>query len=617
MCGISGIFNFKNAEIPEERLTKMHQEIALRGPDDYDIWKDGGIGLTHRRLSIIDVSKNGHQPMFSEDKRFVIVFNGEIYNYKEFNTELVNKGYKLKSNSDTEVLLYLYMEYGEKMLHRLNGMFAFAIWDKHRQELFIARDRLGVKPFYYSFNADEFIFASEPKAIFAAGIKATLKESNINEWLLYRFIAGEETFFTNIKKLLPGHFMKLKADGRMHLQRWWHLGEQIANHSDIADPVSWFAETFQSSIRYRMVSDVPVGVLLSGGLDSSSVAASLKLNGYEGIHTFNVGFRNYENDESGIAGRLSQSLQFPYHTIYVEQQELRDALIQSTLNYDEPLVHLNDPQIYTISKLARSYVKVLLSGEGADEILGGYVRYKTAPLLNKYKIINALLKLTPEKYKPTRVKKMERYFQASSLNQLIISNSCNYFEYDFKLLGLPYLGISNQYRMQVLNEANTFFGNDITKKILYYDQHTYLQSLNDRNDRATMGASIECREPFQDYRLIEGIGHLSSRYVAKGKKGKVLLTESMKHILPDYILNFKKVGFGVPWKKLILESDALRAEFNAFITSDTFEQVGLGQSIGKRLTKAFMSNDADVYEHLTIQLFTFYIWKKYYLTKYC
>jgi asparagine synthase (glutamine-hydrolysing) len=616
MCGITGIFNLKEKPISEEQLTLMNNELKLRGPDDAGIYVHKNVGLAHRRLSIIDTSINGHQPMISENGNFIIVFNGEIYNYKEYITDLKSKGYKFRSNSDTEVLLNLYIEYGCEALPKLNGMFSFAIYDIKNEELFIGRDRLGVKPLYYAFDNNEFIFASEPKALFASGVLPTIKESNINEWLVYRYTAGEETLYSNVKKLLPGHFAVINKVNGLKIKQWWNLSERIQKHKEINNPISWFFDTFQSSVNYRMVSDVPVGVLLSGGLDSSSVAASLKRNGFNGIHTYNVGFKNYINDESEIARRFSKELGFPFHSIYLENEDLHESLIQSTINYDEPLVHLNDPHIYRISQVAKKHVKVLLSGEGADEILGGYIRYKTSNLIRIHSITSLLLSLTPERLKSTRIKKLERYFKLTNTEQLIMSNSANYFDSDFHDLGLPYLGISNDYRLKIATEAKELFGNNIKKRLLYYDQHTYLQSLNDRNDRATMGASIECREPFQDYRLIEGIGHLNSEFVVRGKKGKYLLTESMKSILPDYILNYKKVGFGVPWKKHIIESNSLRSEFNDFENSDIFDRIGLANDSKKQLFNTFWNTSIHHYDQLCIQLFTFFIWEKYYLKKF-
>ncbi|MES2559926.1 MAG: asparagine synthase (glutamine-hydrolyzing) [Bacteroidota bacterium] len=612
MCGISGILQFNNQHIDPALLIAMSQAIEHRGPDDRGVWHHQSIGFAHQRLSIIDTSTSGHQPMHSDDGNYTIVYNGEIYNHQEFKDELIARGFTFRSSSDTEVLLYLYITYGAEMLHRLNGMFAFAIWDHRKNELFICRDRVGVKPLYYYKDLNRFCFASEPKAIFAAGIEKSMNLQNINEWLMYRYVSGTETLLKNIQKLLPGHYAIVKRDGSMTTTRWWNLSERINNHAAIPNPEEWFEETFHSSVKYRMVADVPVGVLLSGGLDSSSIAASLRHSGFENIHTFNVGFRNYENDETSIARKFSESLGFKFHGIHVEKTALFQSVIQSTIQYDEPLVHLNDPQILAISGVARNHVKALLSGEGADEILGGYVRYKVFRFIRYRGIMTSLLAITPERFKNTRIKKLERYLAHGTISELIMSNGANYFESDFSNIGLPHLSFPNHYRNDIITEASRLYPNNPERQLLYYDQHTYLQSLNDRNDRATMGASIECREPFMDYRLIEGVGTLDSKNLLRGAKGKHILLQTMRKHLPEYITQYKKVGFSVPWMSLIEESEELSYEYNQFLTSDVFEMIGLPSEATSKLLYFAKHKEAN-YNQLLLQLFFMYIWQKYYL----
>lgn len=615
MCGISGIYNYNSEPVSLEAITKTSRALNHRGPDDFGYWLDGNIGFAHQRLSIIDTSNAGHQPMHSSDGNYTIVFNGEIYNHDEFRDELKAKGFVFHSSSDTEVLLNLFIAYGHNMLNRLNGMFAFAIWNKAKQELFVCRDRVGVKPLYYYHDQKTFRFASEPKAIFASGIKAQVNTENINEWLMYRFTSGEETLLTNIKKLLPGHYTYIKKDGQINPIQWWNLKTQIENHPIIKSPLEWFEETFHSSVKYRMVADVPVGILLSGGLDSSSVAASLKLNNYNGIETFNVGFHDYVNDESAIAKKYSSDIGFNFNGIHVEKHDLYQAVVNSTISYDEPLVHMNDPQIYALANHAKKKVKVLLSGEGADEFLGGYVRYKTFKYINYKSYIKTILKLTPERFKTTRIHKLERYLEFGGINQLTLANASNYFETDFNKIGLQYMGMSNPYRAKILAEAKQLYPKEPERQLLYFDQHTYLQSLNDRNDRATMGASIECREPFQDYRLMEGLGSLETKYLLSGSKGKYLLKTTMKKYLPEYILGHKKVGFSVPWKNLINNSEELNSAYQEFLESDIFELVGLNKSSKNTLIQ-YSQDKYNLFDQLLLQLFFMYIWKKHYLNQY-
>ena len=608
MCGIAGIINFTDELVKEDMLYRMGEAIKHRGPDDSGVWTNGKVGFAHQRLSIIDTSKDGHQPMHSSDKRYSIIFNGEIYNHNEFRAELKAKGFNFKSTSDTEVLLYMYMTYGASMLHRLNGMFAFAIWDEQKKELFVARDRFGVKPLYYYLDINKFIFASESKAIFATGVAKEINSANINEWLMYRYVAGENTLYKGIHKLLPGHTAIIKPNGHFRDTRWYHLGDRILSHAKINNPKNWFEETFHQSVKYRMMADVPVGVLLSGGLDSSSITASLKLSGFKDISTFNIGFKDYVNNESDIAQQFSNSLNYPFHSIKLEGNELYNTLIQSIHHLEEPLVHMNDPQILAISRYAKKHVKVLLSGEGADEIMGGYVRYKTFKYIGLRNQIYYTLKLTPEKYKNNRLKKLERYLKIGGLNQLIMGNASNYFESDFDELGINYLGISNDYRSRIMQEARLVFPNNPTKQLLYYDQHTYLQSLNERNDSATMAAGIECREPFQDYRIVEGIGTLNTNWLTAGKKGKKILFETMKHHLPENITSFRKIGLSVPWIKQIKESESLSELWNNFVISHKFNQEILDKVDLKPAIAIINKGESSHYEPLVLQYLMYYIW---------
>jgi asparagine synthase (glutamine-hydrolysing) len=613
MCGISGILQFNNKQIEGTKLINMSRAMLKRGPDDTGIYTSDYIGLAHQRLSIIDTSDAGHQPM--KRGKYTIVFNGEIYNFQELKNKLKQKGYSFQSNSDTEVLLYLFAEYKENMLPMLNGMFAIAIWDNELKELFLCRDRMGVKPLYYHLTNEALLFASEPKSIFATGIKSEIDSEQIPEWLLQRFVSGENTLLKGIKKILPGHYVYAKLNGEFSLKRWYKLSERINNHHTINNPEEWFEETFHSAVKYRMVADVPVGVLLSGGLDSSSVTASLKHSGYNNIKTFNIGFRNYEHDESKIAKQFADNLNFPFHSIYLEGEDLEQALKTTTVAHDEPLVHFNDPQIYAISNYAQKHVKVLLSGEGSDELMGGYVRYKTFRYLKQKNILKLILKFVPESKKSARVKKLERYLKSSTNEMMLLTNSANYFEEDFKNLRInEKLPLSN-YRYEVIKEAKKIYPNNPTRQLLYYDQHTYLQSLNDRNDRATMAASIECREPFQDYRLVEGLGTLPLKYLTSGKKGKAILVNTMKKYLPEYIVNYRKVGLSVPWLNMIMNSINLRDAWLTFPDRISNDHL-LFKELNIKKLHTEHANGNRLYEQLLIQLFMYDRWKEWYLKQF-
>ncbi len=614
MCGIAGILYFNNHRTVEDnRLTAMRDALLHRGPDFGSSFIENNIGLGHRRLSILDLSPLGNQPMFSDDERYAIIFNGEIYNFLELRPELEKKGFHFKSHCDTEVLLKMYIAYGEEMLDKLNGMFAFAIWDRKEKTLFAARDRVGIKPFYYVADHEQFLFSSEAKSFFAGGYPMELDESTFSELVLYRFVAGEETIFKNVKKLLPGHSIKIENQ-KITINRWWKLADKIASHPTISDPQDWFKETFNSSVKMHMISDVPVGVLLSGGLDSSSVCASLHEQGYQSIQTFNVGFRDFADDESSLATRLSKHYNYPSHSIYVEDDNLQKNLSISNYIHDEPLIHQNDPQIVAISRYAKKYVTVLLSGEGADEFLGGYVRYKPLKYSNQAGLIKNMLRLVPGSMKSKRIEKLERYFSLPSTDAMILLNASNNFPDELIKVGLQLTEIKNQYRNTMLAEAKEVYPDNVRRQALYYDQHTYLSSLNHRNDRATMAGSIECRVPFLDKRLIEGLGTLDDKWIFTGKKSKYLLKKSFENSLPEYITNFRKVGFSVPWIDFIKKSEKFSHQWNALEKSD-FLQYKIFSGINIKQLRSNVEKGDQSSQMLLRQLFFSSIWWDEYVEK--
>ncbi len=615
MCGINGMFHLQAQKKVDERiLTKMRDSLQHRGPDDKGIFIDRNIGLGHRRLSILDVSAAGHQPFFSDNGRFVLTYNGEIYNYKEFYSELTRNGFNIKTNSDTEVLIKLFELHGLKMLHRLNGMFAFAIWDKLEKKLTIVRDRMGVKPLYYTFNDDTFYFASEQKALFTAGIPLKIAQQGLEEYIFNRFVAGKNTLYQNIHKVLPGHAMTIHEGGKTTTEKWWNLKSEITNQPAIKNPIEWFRETFDDSVRMRMVSDVPVGVLLSGGLDSSSIMSSLYHQHFTGIQSFNMGFKEKAHNEAHLAKMLAEKLDYDFQTMQLEDDDLYNQLISATYFQDEPITHLSEPHILAISQMAKPAAKVLLSGEGADELMGGYVRYKALKhpsLLNAIAVFSNLDFVT----KQHRYDKLTRYAQITKKSDLVIYNGSNIYPQDIsKTYGINTLP-NNEYRKEIYNEAKSLYPNNLRRQALYFDQHTYLCSLLDRNDRCTMGASIECREPFLDPRLVIGLGSLEDRWLFSGTKSKYILKTAMAERLPDQILKFKKVGLSAPWGDYITKSPAFKEELESFIKSDIFQIPYLEHIDIKKLVKNLKNGDNRMTVYI-MPLFSLHIWMKTYTTKF-
>lgn len=615
MCGINGILHLQpQKKVDERNLIKMRDSLEHRGPDDKGLFIENNIGLGHRRLSILDVSLAGHQPFFSEDGRYVMVYNGEIYNYKEFYPELKISGFDIKTTSDTEVLMKLFQLHGLKMLNRLNGMFAFAIWDKLEKKLTLVRDRMGVKPLYYSFYNETFYFASEQKALFTAGVPLKMAQDGLEEYIFNRFVAGENTLYQNIKKVLPGHIITIQEGGKTTTQKWWNLKKEIQNQRKIKNPVEWFRETFDDSVKMRMVSDVPVGVLLSGGLDSSSVLASLHHQKYKDIQTFNMGFKEKEHNEAHLAKMMAEKFNYGFHTMQLEDKNLYDQLISSTYFQDEPITHLSEPHILAVSQMAKPAVKVLLSGEGADELMGGYVRYKALKYPSLLNSIATISNIELFSKKP-RYEKLLRYAQISKKSDLVIYNGSNIYPNDIA----QNFGINtpptNEYRRKIYKEAKSLYPDNLRRQALYFDQHTYLCSLLDRNDRCTMGASIECREPFLDPRLIIGLGSLDDKWLFSGKKWKFILKKAMEERLPNEILNFRKVGLSAPWGDYITKSPAFKDELDSFSKSDLF-QIPYFEHINiQKLLLNLQKGDTRMTPFI-MPLFMMHIWMKTYANKF-
>lgn len=611
MCGIAGIIYKKDQKVKKQDLETVGKSIAHRGPDASGIFTFENIGFVHRRLSILDLSDAGNQPYISPCGRFVLVFNGEIFNYQDFTAELSSKGYQFKSNSDTEVLLYILMEYGLEVLHRLNGFFAFSFWDKETGELILARDRFGVKPLFYADDPGKFTFGSEIKALITAGTSKILNSNALNELFFYRYVSGENTMYSGIKRLLPGHWMKVSRSGKIkEINRWFSLKDASQSHAAISDPLNWFEDTFNQSIKYRMISDVPVGTLLSGGLDSSSVLYSQSSQGYQGLSSWNISFSNYQHDESSVARDFSKSLGVDFHTREFKGDQLMGLVKESIHNHDEPLMHLQDGHILGIARYAKEKVSVLLSGEGADEILGGYVRYKVHDKAWRYQLLQ-ILKYVPEKFlKQVRLKKMKRYLSEGDEEFQMMSNSNETFLSDLRNFGGNSDHLEIPYRVKILKEAKSLYPKNRLRQLLYLEQHTHLFTLNDRNDRTTMGASIECRDPFLDPNLVIGVASLQDSYFETSGKGKKLLFNSIGKHLPDYITKHPKIGLSVPWNEYFLKQDEFRTHFEKMENSPLFEFETFEKLQIKKIISDFKKDGSTNYG-MVRQLFFLSLWHSY------
>lgn len=561
MCGINGIaFSSKSEKtINRSLLEKMRDVQVHRGPDDGGIFIEKNIGLGHRRLSIVDVS-HGAQPMFNEDESCVIIYNGEVYNHADYRAELEEKGHVYKTHCDTETILHLYEEYGTRCVEKLRGMFAFAIWDRNKKELFIARDRLGVKPLYYLFDEQgNLFFGSEIKTLLEAGaVKPELNYNALPDQLANHGTSGDETLFKKVKRLLPGHSM-LWRDGKLYVEKFWDVSfePKHAERSD-ADFIEEWRELFRKSVKLRLMADVPLGMFLSGGIDSSAICAMMSQMVDEPIKTFSVGFKEREANEFEYARIVSKAFKTEHHEITITPEQFFAELPNLVWHEDEPLGFIASVPLYFVSKLAQQHVKVVLTGEGSDEILAGYGRYeKTLMLLNygeKYekiapRFVRSLIKNNLESL--PKASKLSRTFLArtADVENLYFDNFAIFTkEMQAKLLSEDSKNcIKNLQPYEKLNEyLEKNDAVELLDKLLYADTKTYLHELLMKQDQMSMAASIESRVPFLDHKLVEFTAKMPQRMKLRDKNTKWILREAMKNILPREILERSKMGFPVP-----------------------------------------------------------------------
>src|SRR5438132_3988556 len=377
MCGICGIlYCGEERRVQRDTLAQMNTQIVHRGPDDDGFFVEGNVGLAMRRLSIIDI-RTGQQPISNEDESLWIVYNGEIYNHRELRSKLEARGHCYRTKSDTETIVHLYEEYGSDCVKHLRGMFAFAIWDRRARRLFIGRDRLGIKPLYYRYDGKTFLFGSEIKAILVyPGVKADFNQSTLAEYLAFGYIAGPETMFAGVQKLPAGHTLELNERGELKVEPYWDLSlRPDTDHRPRSSYVKTYRELLEECVASHLMSDVPLGMFLSGGLDSSAVAALATKIRREPIETFSVGYGEEEYSELPYARQVAEHLGSEHHEVRLSREEFFETLPQLIWHEDEPIVWPSSVSLYFLARLARKRVSVVLTGEGSDETLAGYTRY--------------------------------------------------------------------------------------------------------------------------------------------------------------------------------------------------------------------------------------------------
>lgn len=564
MCGITGIFDtIGRRDLGQAVLHRMNQSQFHRGPDAGGMHLEPGVALGHRRLSIIDVA-TGQQPLFNEDGSVAVVFNGEIYNYQELIPELMAKGHQFHTRSDTEVIVHAWEEWGEASVERFRGMFAFALWDRNKETLFLARDRLGVKPLYYALLDDgTFLFGSELKSLLAhGGLKRDMDPLALEEYFALGYVAEPRTIFRQALKLPPAHSLVIKRGQKMPAPReYWDVHFTCNNPISQADALDELHQRLQESIRLRMISEVPLGAFLSGGVDSSAVVAIMAGLSQEPVNTCSIGFADPKFNESEFAKMVADRYHTRHFTEVVDSEDfdLIDTLAEL---YDEPYADSSAIPTYRVCQLARKHVTVALSGDGGDESFGGYRRYRMhmmeerlrsiLPLGLRRPLFGALGKLYPKADWAPRVFRakttfeglsrdpVEAYFHSVSILRSPMRNQLFSDSFKKQLAGYDAIEVFRRHA----DRART---DDPLALIQYLDLKTYLVGdINTKVDRASMAHSLEVREPLMDHPLVEWLASLPAELKIRGQEGKFLLKKGMEPHLPNDVLYRPKMGFAVP-----------------------------------------------------------------------
>lgn len=564
MCGICGIFNFDSRETVRPKLLHaMNEQITHRGPDDEGSYCEGNIGLAMRRLSIVDLN-SGHQPLSNEDGTVWIVFNGEIYNHAELRPVLEERGHHYRTFSDTETIVHLYEEHGESCVRYLRGMFAFAIWDGQRRQLFCARDRLGIKPLYYLLHDHRLIFASEIKALLEfPGVRAKLNRQALPEHLAFGYSTGSRTLFAGVERLQPGHWLKADEHGTFRTARYWDLPRAVGSREarPFDEDVVRYRELLDQAVQSHLMSDVPLGMLLSGGLDSSVIAALMQKHRRDSIQTFSVGYPELEASELPMARRVAQHLGTVHHEVQVNAKSFFGALPHLIWHEDEPLVWPSSVSLYFVCQLARRSVKVVLTGEGSDETLAGYDRYAWT-LWNK-RFDSVYRSVVPD---------FTRRWVASHISQASWLGASSRRKLGHTFLGRDGRSIESFYfdnfysafpgsqQKGLLAEditAGAYEGSaacwnesagDFLGRLLQTDLETYLVELLMKQDNMSMAASIESRVPYLDHVLVEYALGIPSHHKIHGLGGKQVLKSAAGDLLPREVIRQRKRGFPTPWR---------------------------------------------------------------------
>jgi asparagine synthase (glutamine-hydrolysing) len=569
MCGISGVFNRRGIS-PEDvcLTTRMTAAIAHRGPDDSGSYDDPFVTLGHRRLSIIDLSRNGHQPMSNEDGTIWIVFNGEIYNFRELKKKfrLEEKGHQFRSATDTEVLLHLYEELGPGMAEHLNGMYAFAIWDTRSKELHLARDRHGIKPLFYSWQGDRLLFGSEIKAILQdPRVKRRVNFQALHDYLTFDYVPGPQTAFEGVDELPPAHWMTARGRGDVETFRYWKLQFDVDRSLAEADVVRDAGKLMDTAVERQLIADVPVGVLLSGGMDSSSILALMRRHTNEAIHTYSVGFEDASFNELPFAAIAAGAFNSVPHEIVVTPDRVRELLPKYLSYIDEPYADGSAIPTYYVCQIAKGEVVVVLSGEGGDEAFAGYETYSAFKVSQYFRNVPRWIRrgiLAPIIHRlPVSDKKLSLEFKAKRFLggqdlpaakahlwwRIVLSEAQKRELYTPRVLESCECADSDRHFLAAFEKSAA---RDTLNRLLDIDTSVFLpDDLMIKNDRMSMAHSLEARVPLTDHELVEYMARVPTGIKLPGLRKKNVMREAMRGTLPVPILNKKKVGLEMPYSR--------------------------------------------------------------------
>ncbi len=628
MCGIAGFTQFEHSyENPEALLEKMGNTIAHRGPDDSDVYADPAVGLCHRRLAIIDLTESGRQPMKSASGRYVTVFNGEIYNFQLRRAELEAEGVHFRGSSDTEVMLALYEKHGPDCLQYLNGMFSIAVWDTVEKTLFLARDRLGKKPLYFYRKDDTFLFASEIKAILAApNIDRSIRDDAVKDFFFYQYVPETKSIFKFIDKVQAGHWMLVGRDG-IKSRQYWDVSFADTSKRPVDEIQDELYSLLNDSVKSRMVSDVPLGAFLSGGVDSSAVVGLMAKNQQSAVTTCAIGFDSEKFDEVAYAAKVAEQFNTDHHELTVKET-VADNLIDIAGYFDEPFADPSFVPTFFVSKLARSMVTVALAGDGGDENFAGYSKYQQDQLENsiRSKVPPFLPKSLLAKGAKTLFDNPNRQLRrgASLLGSLAVPPDAGFY--------ISNTFFSNQLWNRLARDdfkakLSDYDPADITtdlyhaadtdnhlSKILYTDIKSYLPGdILVKVDRMSMANSLETRAPILDYRVVEFAATIPANLKLKDKETKYVLKKTMERLLSDETLYRKKMGFSVPLASWLRNEIKEIAETRLLATNNGLSQFFKPDEVAK-IWQQHQDGSRDFSSELWSML-TFELWWERYIAE--